>query len=114
MIRLNMLTKKLEFSGHGANKLFLKYSRENITETFPDIIKDICTENEVSDCYRSYIESYLFNIADSNRYHPVQEMLIANQNDDASHLETIYEILGLTDDFGKTLKVTEVKLVFSC
>ena len=103
MIRLNMLTKKLEFSGHGANKLFLKYSRENITETFPDIIKDICTENEVSDCHRSYIESYLFNIADANRYHPVQEMLKANQNDDASHLETIYVILRLTDDFDKML-----------
>lgn len=103
MIRLNMLTKKLEFSGHGADKLFLKYSRENITETIPDIIKDICTQNEVSDCYRSYIESYLFNIADSNRYHPVQEMLKANQNGDASHLEAIFEILRLTDDFDKTL-----------
>ena len=103
MIRLNMLTKKLEFSGHGANQLFLKYSRENITETFPDIIKDICTENEVSDCYRSYIESYLFNIADANRYHPVQEMLKANQNNDASHLETIYEILRLTNAFDKML-----------
>lgn len=102
-IRLNMLTKKLEFSGHGARTLFMKYSRENIAEIIPDIIKDICLANEVSDCYRSYIESYLFNIADSNRYHPVQEMLIANQNDDASHLETIYEILGLTDDFDKTL-----------
>ena len=103
MVRMNMLTKKLELSGNGADKLFLKYSRENITETFPDIIKDICSANEVSDCYRSYIESYLFNIADANRYHPVREMLKANQNDDASHLETIFEILRVTDEFDKTL-----------
>ena len=103
IVRLNSLTKKLEYIGHGAEKLYLLYSRENIAEVFPTIVKDICTDKKVKDATTGAIVDYLFNIADSNRYHPVQEMLKANRNDDASHLETIFEILRLTDDFDKTL-----------
>ena len=102
-IRLNLLSKKPEFSGHGAETVFRRYSRENIVETYPKLIKDICTANEVQDCYLSAIEGYLFNIADSNRYHPIRAMLKAHQNSDVSHLEKVYDILKLTDDFEKTL-----------
>ena len=42
-------------------------------------------------------------MADANRYNPIRDMLAQYKNDDRSHLENIYNILGLQTQFHKVL-----------
>lgn len=102
-VKLNLATKKTEL--FGAKTIFEQYSKDNIMSTFPTLLLDICKNNEVGEgkISKSAIEAYLFNLADANRFNPIQEMLIKHENTDETHIETIYKILGITADYDKTL-----------
>lgn len=104
-VRLNLVTKKLEVQGRGSELLFKKYSKDNITSTLPTVILDLCKANEISGLGSGVkmINTYLFNLADENRYNPIRDMLESHKNENSEHLETVYKILGLSDDFDKTL-----------
>lgn len=104
-VRLNLVTKKIEVHGFGADKLFAQYSKDNILVTLPTMILDICKSNEVSGISTGVkiINTYLFNIADANRYNPIHHMLEDYKNNSPEHLDNIYKILGLDDEFDRTL-----------
>ena len=104
-VRFNLVTKRMEVCGGGTKILFEKYSRDNITSVLPTLIYDIAKKRncKMGAGGAAAIKSYLFCIADSNRYNPIREMLVENENDDESALENIYDILGLTLSFEKLL-----------
>ena len=49
------------------------------------------------------INSYLDTIGDENSYHPCKEWLNSASWDGVSRLQTIYDVLGVTDEFYKML-----------
>ena len=105
-VRLNTATKKMEVSGNGSRFLYETYSRDNILTTLPVLIADICRKNRVNaqgGVSAAAVSSYLFNIADANRYNPIREMLVEHCNTNGEHLERIYGILGLKSSYEKTL-----------
>lgn len=104
MVRLNLVTKRIELHGN-TGTLHQLYSEENIMTTFPTLILDVCKNNEVSGGAPSMkaIDAYLFNLADANRYNPIQDMLKVHENTDESRLQLVYDILGLTLNYDKML-----------
>ena len=104
-LRLNLVTKKIEVTGYGAKALLELSSQSNILNILPSLLLDRLRSDEIK-CLghgTSQIEKYIFNIADMNRYNPIQEMLEANENDDEGNMEVLYSILGLTDELDRTL-----------
>ena len=104
-VRLNLVTKRIELHGN-TEVIYEQYSRDNIMSTLPTILLDKCKNNEVGGSQGvslGSINAYLFNLADANRYNPIRDMLIQNENEDAERLDMVYEILGLNNDFDKTL-----------
>ena len=104
-VRFNLITKKAEVHGGGTKILFEKYSRDNITSILPTLIYDIAKSRGIKTGTggAAIIKAYLFNLADANRYNPIREMLIENENDDSGHLEMIYQIMGISLSFDKLL-----------
>ena len=101
-IRLNLVTNKTEITAQG--QVFENYSKENLTNILPSIIYDVCKENNVKGLSNGLklINTYLFTIADENRYNPILDMLEEYKNQDPSHLENMFEILGITKPLYKT------------
>lgn len=104
-VRLNLVTKRIEVGGAGAELLYTRYSRDNIVSTLPTLLLDICRERGLpkSSVTLAAINNYLFVIADANRYHPIRDMLVSHKNYDEQNLERVYRILGLRKEFDKTL-----------
>ncbi len=104
-VRFNQVTKKIDIEGNGKAPLLQLYSETNLINALPILILDECKACEVSGTSGSLklIQSYLFNIADINRYNPIHDMLKSHKNTNSEHLEKIYKILNLDISFDKLL-----------
>lgn len=104
-VKLNQVTKKIDVDGSGKAVLLQLYSESNLINVLPLLILDECKACEVSGISGSLklIQSYLFNIADINRYNPIHDMLNEHRNNNPENLERIYKILNLQATFDKLL-----------
>lgn len=104
-VMLNQVTKKIDVEGSGKAVLLELYSESNLVNALPLLILDECKACEVSGLSGSLnlIKSYLFNIADMNRYNPIHDMLGEHKNNNPENLERIYKILNLQSSFDKLL-----------
>lgn len=104
-VKFNQVTKKIDIEGNGKAPLLQLYSESNLISALPILILDECKACEVSGSSGSLklIQSYLFNIADINRYNPIHDMLKSHKNTNSEHLERIYKILNLDTSFDKLL-----------
>lgn len=104
-VKLNQVTKKIDVEGSGKAVLLQLYSESNLINALPLLILDECKACEVSGISGSLklIQSYLFNIADINRYNPIHDMLNEHKNNNPENLERIYKILNLQASFDKLL-----------
>lgn len=104
-VMLNQVTKKIDVEGNGKAPLLKLYSESNLINALPLLILDECKACDVSDTKGSLklIQSYLFNIADINRYNPIHDMLDEHKNNNPENLERIYKILNLQASFDKLL-----------
>lgn len=104
-VKLNQVTKKIDVDGSGKAVLLQLYSESNLINALPLLILDECKACEVSGISGSLklIQSYLFNIADINRYNPIHDMLNEHKNNNPENLERIYKILNLQASFDKLL-----------
>ena len=104
-VMLNQVTKKIDVEGSGKAPLLQLYSESNLINALPLLILDECKACEVSGISGSLklIQSYLFNIADINRYNPIHDMLNEHKNNNPENLERIYKILNLQATFDKLL-----------
>lgn len=104
-VMLNQVTKKIDVEGNGKDILLQLYSESNLVNALPLLILDECKACEVSEIKGSLnlIKSYLFNIADMNRYNPIHDMLNEHKNNNPENLERIYKILNLEAKFDKML-----------
>ena len=104
-VKLNQVTKKIDVEGSGKAPLLQLYSESNLINALPLLILDECKACEVSGISGSLklIQSYLFNIADINRYNPIHDMLDEHKNNNPENLERIYKILNLQASFDKLL-----------
>lgn len=104
-VMLNQVTKKIDVEGNGKDILLQLYSESNLVNALPLLILDECKACEVSEIKGSLslIKSYLFNIADMNRYNPIHDMLNEHKNNNPENLEQIYKILNLQASFDKLL-----------
>lgn len=104
-VKLNQVTKKIDVDGSGKAVLLQLYSESNLINALPLLILDECKACEVSGLSGSLnlIKSYLFNIADMNRYNPIHDMLGEHKNNNPENLERIYKILNLQASFDKLL-----------
>ncbi len=104
-VMLNQVTKKIDIEGSGKTVLLQLYSESNLISALPLLILDECKACQVSDISGSLklIQSYLFNIADINRYNPIHDMLNSHKNNNPENLERIYKILNLQASFDKLL-----------
>ena len=104
-VMLNQVTKKIDVEGSGKAPLLQLYSESNLINALPLLILDECKACDVSDTKGSLklIQSYLFNIADMNRYNPIHDMLDEHKNNNPENLERIYKILNLEVSFDKLL-----------
>ncbi|MEE0868874.1 MAG: VapE family protein, partial [Ruminococcus sp.] len=104
-VKLNQVTKKIDVDGSGKAPLLQLYSESNLINALPLLILDECKACEVSGISGSLnlIKSYLFNIADINRYNPIHDMLNEHKNNNPENLERIYKILNLEVSFDKLL-----------
>ena len=104
-VKLNQVTKKIDVEGSGKAPLLQLYSESNLINALPLLILDECKACEVSGISGSLklIQSYLFNIADINRYNPIHDMLDEHKNNNPENIERIYKILNLQASFDKLL-----------
>ncbi|MCR5652713.1 MAG: virulence-associated E family protein [Ruminococcus sp.] len=104
-VRLNLVTKRIEVSGYGAEALFELYSRSNILNILPTLILDRLRADNVKGLGQGtkLIEQYIFNIADINRYNPIHEMLEAHENTDEGCHAVLCAMLGIYDEFDMLL-----------
>lgn len=104
-VMLNQVTKKIDVEGSGKAPLLQLYSESNLINALPLLILDECKACDVSDTKGglNLIKSYLFNIADMNRYNPIHDMLDEHKNNNPENLERIYKILNLQASFDKLL-----------
>ena len=102
-VRLNLVTKKIEVGG--IDSLFELYSKANILNILPMLILDHLRSKGVKSLGigTKQIEQYLFAIADKNRYNPIHEMFEEFENDDEGNLYVLYALLGIEDEFLRTL-----------
>lgn len=104
-VMLNQVTKKIDVEGSGKAVLLQLYSESNLINALPLLILDECKACDVSDTKGglNLIKSYLFNIADMNRYNPIHDMMDEHKNNNPENLERIYKILNLQASFDKLL-----------
>lgn len=104
-VMLNQVTKKIDVEGSGKAPLLQLYSESNLINALPLLILDECKACDVSDTKGglNLIKSYLFNIADMNRYNPIHDMMDEHKNNNPENLERIYKILNLQASFDKLL-----------
>jgi len=97
-LRINEMNKRAEING-----LPPAYDGEDALNLLETLITDAVNTLAYKKAGGAVIHNVLALIANENRYHPVLELLNAEPWDGADRLPEIYRILGLDDDFHKTL-----------
>ena len=97
-IRRNMIAGETEILGVPE-----KYSKGDILNTFPVILKDILKRAKITGVTDSALRGYLCVIADENRYNPVADMIRSKPWDKTSRIDTIYNVLGVSEALDKVL-----------
>ena len=104
-IKLNLVTKRIEVSGYGSEALYELYSRSNILNVLPLLLRDHLKSEGVTGLGQGtkLIEQYLLIIADQNRYNPIHEMFEEYENDDEGTVAVLCAMLGIYDEFDMLL-----------
>lgn len=97
-VRFNELSNELDFINIPANWQNIN-QKKNYTIKIMDGLKKLGVKR-VSE---KLINSYLDTIGDENSYHPCKEWLNSASWDGVSRLQTIYDVLNISDEFYKTL-----------
>jgi len=104
-IRSNEMNKCAEIDG-----LPTKYSGEDAPNILEILISDAANGLAFKRATTQIIHDCFAVIASENRYHPVIELINSEPWDGVDRLPEIYDILGLSDDFHKTLfKITNYR-----
>ncbi len=93
----NDVTKNIEISG-----LPSIFSKENAENTLPVIIYETMKKYKIKGTKRD-IEDLLILIFDTNKYNPIIDMFQHYKWDKIDRFETLFDILGISDQFLKTL-----------
>lgn len=97
-VRLNEMNRRTEISG-----LPPEYSGEDSYNTLVTLITDFMAGMSYRRATSPIVFDALSVIANENRYHPVLELLNTELWDGKNRLPDIYHMMGITDDFHKTL-----------
>ncbi|WP_087064447.1 VapE domain-containing protein [Intestinibacillus massiliensis] len=97
--RFEEVSRDLELGGVG----HLGWSHENAANNLPVYLRDILRAAKVKGASTAAIAECLAVIADEHRYNAVQRMIENVAWDNIDRLEGLYEIVGVTDGFSKTL-----------
>ena len=97
-IRLNDMNNHIEVEG-----LPSKFSTANAYEILETLIADTASKLFYKRIQNSVIHSVLYVIANENHYHPVIKLLNSAPWDGIDRLTEIYSIMGISDDFHKSL-----------
>lgn len=97
-IRLNDMNNRIEVDG-----LPSKYNAEDACNLLETLILDAASKLSYKRAQSSVIHDVLNVIANENHYHPVKELLNAVQWDGNDRLTELYRIMGISDDFHKSL-----------
>lgn len=97
-IRLNDMNNHIEVEG-----LPPKFSTVNAYEILETLISDTASKLSYKRIQANVIHSVLYVIANENHYHPVVQLLDSAPWDGIDRLTEIYRIMGISNDFHKTL-----------
>ena len=97
-IRTNLITNLGEVTG-----LPRRFSAENSLNTLPIVLKDNLKAAKIKGVNDQAIDGYLRVIADERRFNPVCNMMKDTPWDGTDRLPGLFEILGLSDSFDRTL-----------
>jgi hypothetical protein len=97
-IRLNDMNNHIEVNG-----LPSRFSTANAYEVLETLIADTASKLFYKRIQSSVIHSVLYVIANENHYHPVIKLLDCEPWDGIDRLTEIYNIMGIYDDFHKSL-----------
>ncbi len=97
-IRKNDMNGIIEVSG-----LHDKFNEEDTFINFQTIVEDTACKLSFSRNHSKTVYDILYLIASENHYHPVLELLDQNEWDNQYRFEDICNILGIDNDFYKTL-----------
>lgn len=96
-VRFNDLTKRNELTG------FEDLNREHIQANIaPQLYSEL--QGQYEHCTIQTVGAYLDIISSNNCFNPVLDLLTSTSYDGGNHLETLFEIMGITEDaFSRTL-----------
>ena len=97
-IKLNDMNRRVEVTG-----LPKEYCGEDEYNLLITLITDAANALGFRKVSSSTVHDSLYVIANENRYHPVIKLLNANPWDGVDRLPELYRIMGLSEDFHKTL-----------
>jgi hypothetical protein len=97
-IRVNDMNKHAEIGG-----LPDAYGGEDAPNLLPTLVGDIADTLLFKRATSQMINDVLAVLASENRYHPVIELINAEPWDGIDRLPEIYRLMGVADDFSKTL-----------
>lgn len=97
-IRLNDMSRNIEVSG-----LQQKYNQEDACNILETLIADSASKLSYKRLNGNIVHDVLSLIANENHYHPVIELLNSEKWDGKDRLNEIYNILGIKNNFYKTL-----------
>lgn len=97
-VRINEMNRRTEICG-----LPPKFSGEDEQNLLVTLMADFASSLSYRKATSQAAYEFLSVIASENRYHPVLELLNSEPWDGADRLGEIYSMLGITDDFHKTL-----------
>ena len=98
VVKINDMSKYTEILG-----LPPKYRGEDECNILATILYDTASKFRFKHSFTSFIHEFLNVISNENRYHPVIELLNAEAWDGFDRLSELYRVIGLSDDFHKTL-----------
>lgn len=97
-IRLNDMNRQIEVLGFP-----LRYGNDDLFNLLSTIIYDSANTLSFKKTSITIANDFLKVIANENHYHPVLELLNSKEWDGQDRLNELYRIIGITDDFHKTL-----------
>lgn len=97
-VKFNEMNRRIEVIG-----MPKKYIADNLLDVLTIIIYDISNILSYRKTTKSVAEDFLKVIASENHYHPVLDLLNSKEWDKKDRLSELYKIMGIEDDFYKTL-----------
>lgn len=97
-IRLNDMNRQIEING-----LPEELGRDNLNNVLTTIVADIASDVLYKRATAPIVQETLNVIAQEKHYHPVITLLESKNWDGSDRIEEIYNILGIDDNFYKTL-----------